>query len=124
MFIRAKKRKLKSGKTSHYFYMCSTRREGDKVKQYSSYLISFRETNDFQTLRKFWQEMIEKLEPYTDNMNKPSPLYFVYEIEKKFNIPTSISGTPLLDDEDYIHYVDIYQWEKESERERKEANER
>ena len=113
MFIRAKARELKDGNTSYYFYVCWSKRSGSEVNQYSNYLTSLRKTNDFVKLREFWKIIIEKLEPYTDNMEKPSALYYVYEIEKKFNIPTSMSGTPLL--ENYQDYLKITKWINEEQ---------
>lgn len=113
MFIRAKTRKLKNGDTSYYFYICWTQRQGNNVKQYSNYLTSFRETTDIEKIRKFWAAIREKLKNDTDN-DKPTTLYYVYEINKKWNIPVFMGNIHFLEsDEEYKDYSDVYKWEEE-----------
>lgn len=114
MFIRAKTRKLKDGNTSYYFYICWTQREGSSTRQYSSYLTSFRETADIEKLRKFWATIREELKNDTDD-NKPTTLYYVYEINNKWNIPVGMGDIHFLEtDEDYKDYLDVYKWENEA----------
>lgn len=113
MFIRAKTRELKNGKTSKYFYMCESQRIGDKVQQRNYYLTSFRVTSDPEKLRDFWAKMTEEVKPYLNQEYQPTPAHFIYEIGKKFNIPVAMGDTHFLeDDEAYKDYLTVYEFEE------------